>query len=233
MIVANIIPIAGVLWYDWDAAIIMSLYWTETLIIGFYALLRIISAPLKRISLKKRLGGICFFLLFFGWFCSGHGVAVVFLFFIYPHMKSDASWIPPAVPEDIYKPSWPGPLALYELGTDTIKLLYYLLPRTAIIMILSLIFSHGISFVLDYLIKGNRNTANLRELIAEPFARVIILHISVMIGGFVICVFKTNVVVLICLLLFKCCLDVSMYIRRQIKKVPNDEIEMLDGQRPK
>lgn len=230
LIVANMIPIGGVLWFGWDAAIIMSVYWTETLIIGFYALLRIISAPSQRISLRKKLGGTCFFLLFFGWFCSGLGVAVIFLFFVYPAITRDVCWIPPTVPEDIYIPSWPGPFMMYELGIDTIRLLRYLLPPKAIIMILSLVFSHGVSFVWDYLVKGNRSIANLKELTEEAFGRVIILHGAVMIGGFVICVFQTNVAALICLFLFKCWLDALMHMRRQSKRSSKtwtiDKIEM-------
>ncbi len=230
LIAANMIPIGGVLWFGWDAAIIMSVYWTETLIIGFYAVLRIISAPLERISLIKKLGGTCFFLWFFGWFCSGLGVAVIVLFFVYPHTTSEVCGIPPTVPEDIYKPSWPGPFALFELGIDTVRLLYYLLPSKVTIMICSLVLSHGVSFVWDYLVKGNRNKANLSGLIEEPFGRVIILHGAVMIGGFVLCLFQTNVAVLVCLLLFKCWLDASMHMRRQSKKAPEtlviDKIEM-------
>ena len=37
---ANLVPLLGVLLLDWDAAVIVLLYWTENVVIGFYNILR-------------------------------------------------------------------------------------------------------------------------------------------------------------------------------------------------
>ncbi len=41
---ANLIPIAGVLWLDWAVVDILLLYWTESVIIGVINVLRMISS---------------------------------------------------------------------------------------------------------------------------------------------------------------------------------------------
>jgi len=220
LIIANMIPIGGVLWYGWDTFVIVSLFWTETVIIGFFALLRIISAPVQRISSYKKLGGICFILFFLGGACSAFGFAIIFMFFVYPQWAPGAVPfpVPPTVPEDIYQPSWPGPLSAYKVGIDTARLLYYLLPSKVMIAIYSLVLSHGVSFVWDYLVKGKKRLADLKKLIEEPLTRVLVLYGGISVGFFSIVVFKTNVAGLIGLLLLKCWVDTGMYMRRQRKK---------------
>ena len=42
LVAVNLIPIAGVLWLDWDLASIIILYWLENLVIGFYTLLKML-----------------------------------------------------------------------------------------------------------------------------------------------------------------------------------------------
>ena len=44
LVVANVVPLVGVLWFGWDLFGVMWLYWAENGIIGAYALLRILTA---------------------------------------------------------------------------------------------------------------------------------------------------------------------------------------------
>jgi len=41
LLAANVIPLFGVLFLDWDAFSIVLLYWSENLVIGFYNILKI------------------------------------------------------------------------------------------------------------------------------------------------------------------------------------------------
>ena len=74
MLLANIPPIIGVLFFDWDPFAVVSLYWAETLIIGFYAILKIISAPERQIRLTHKLIGIPT--------CLHYMVRVVFFWYV-------------------------------------------------------------------------------------------------------------------------------------------------------
>ncbi len=218
MVLANIIPAIGVLFFKWDAFVIVSLYWIETLIIGFFAILRFIFAPVQRINFKKKLIGVPIFSWFLGWCLSAYGVAIIFLFVIFPNRNKPESEWPIVLPEgDYYKISWPGPFGMFELGVDTIRLLYIILPSIIIIPILFLTVSHVVSFVYDYLIKKRMRSADFKQLAGETVFRILAFHFSIMIGGFLISIFSPNITVLVCLVIFKCFIDVKMYLAQENK----------------
>ena len=43
LIAANLLPIVGVVYWGWDAFVLLMLYWLETAIIGFWTILRLVS----------------------------------------------------------------------------------------------------------------------------------------------------------------------------------------------
>jgi len=42
---ANLLPLAGVLFWSWDAFVLLMLYWLETAVIGFWTIVRVATAP--------------------------------------------------------------------------------------------------------------------------------------------------------------------------------------------
>jgi len=78
LVAANVVPLVGVVLLGWDAAVIVLLYWTENLVIGFYNILKMamVKAPHSTVQ-NSKLFVIPFFCLHFGAFCAGHG------FFLY------------------------------------------------------------------------------------------------------------------------------------------------------
>ncbi len=45
LLAANLVPFAGILFWGWDAFVLLALYWMETAVIGFWMILRIATAP--------------------------------------------------------------------------------------------------------------------------------------------------------------------------------------------
>jgi hypothetical protein len=90
LLIANVIPILGVAFWGWSLYEIMLCYWVENIVIGFYAILRIAKAKalnpdFKTIMTKAqqhnlKFGLIPFFILHYGSFTLGHGIAVYLLF---------------------------------------------------------------------------------------------------------------------------------------------------------
>ena len=78
IVIGNLIPILGVLFLGWSAGQILILYWIENAIVGFYALLRILSAQAEDTNLSGnvsgRLGVAAFFTVHYGIFWAVHGV---------------------------------------------------------------------------------------------------------------------------------------------------------------
>jgi hypothetical protein len=80
LVVANLFPLVGVVALEWSAGDLILLYWAENIVIGFYNLLRMLTA---RGEDKVGCGGRAFiagfFCVHFGGFCAGHGVFVMVL----------------------------------------------------------------------------------------------------------------------------------------------------------
>ena len=56
LITVNLIPLIGVLFNDWDAGLILLLYWSENLVLGGYNVLKILLRPAEHpIVLAGRL----------------------------------------------------------------------------------------------------------------------------------------------------------------------------------
>jgi hypothetical protein len=75
LIAANLLPILGVLYFDWDAFSIVALYWVENIVIGIINILKMIICDPKSLSFS-----IPFFALHYGFFCFICGVLVLTLF---------------------------------------------------------------------------------------------------------------------------------------------------------
>jgi hypothetical protein len=219
LVLANMVPIIGILFFDWDFLVVITIYWCENLIVGFFTICKFILAPRHQVSIRNKLLGIPLFSFLLGWFNAGYGVAIIFFFVIFPHATThETEWLAPLPEGDFFRVSWPGPLSLFELGIDAGKLMFYFLPLRALIAIGFLTISHGVVFVYDYLIRGDRNKVNLSYLITEPWSRVLILHLAIIIGGFLCILLKPNVVIIVCIVLIKCCVDSSLYLRQYKKK---------------
>lgn len=218
LVLMNIIPALGVLFFDWDVFVIVGIYWAESIIIGFYTLLKFIFAPSRIVSIIKKLIGIPIFSLFYGFFISGYGVVIIFFFVVFPsEFLQDHSLTPPIPEGDFLKVTWPGPFGLFQLGIDSGRIMYYTMPQRAVLVVFCLMISHGLSFVIDHILRGGRNYTDVRILLGPLTSRVLILHISLMIGGFLILIFKPHVTILVCMVLLKCLIDAKLYLSHQKK----------------
>ena len=75
LIAANMIPVAGTLFYGWELGTVLVLYWAESAIIGFYNLLKIAVIGRWLVLLAGP-----FFLGHFGGFMAGHFLFLYMLF---------------------------------------------------------------------------------------------------------------------------------------------------------
>jgi Family of unknown function (DUF6498) len=80
VLVADLIPLAGILWWDWDAFVLLMLYWMETAVIAFWALARVFmvaGGPYQSgisfiANMAPRLGLTFFFLVHASGFMGAH-----------------------------------------------------------------------------------------------------------------------------------------------------------------
>ena len=175
LLAANFVPVGGVLMLGWDLGAVMTLFWAENAVIGFYSLLKL--------GVISKWGIVFvgpFFVGHYGAFMAGH-----FLFIYYMFVRGiDSSATEGPVLEslgDLFVPLWPALLALAV--------------------------SHGISFYQNFL-KGKEHVGrSVGELMGEPYKRVVILHVTIIFGGWLILLLGSPLPALVLFLVLKTATD--------------------------
>lgn len=196
---ANAIPLLGVLFFKWDAFGIVLLYWSENVVVGFYNILKIALVKVK--EPKEHLGKlfmIPFFMVHFGGFTGIHGVFVLTMF-----GKSDGGFMD--------RTSWPCFFAFVQILLNVVREAFSIMTPAMRLGVLALFGSHGISFVYNYLIKGEYARTDPGKLMTAPYSRVVVMHVAIIAGGFVLVALKSPVGLLLVLVVLKTFVDVKLH----------------------
>ena len=86
--------------------------------------------------------------------------------------------------------------------------------------IAAIIASHLFSFFQNYLGKGEFRRTSAPALMAAPYGRIVVLHIAILFGAFVITALGSPVFLLILLIVGKIVLDAKLHLRSR-KKLRN------------
>jgi hypothetical protein len=186
LVFANAIPLFGVLFLGWKVFPLILLYWLENVIVGGFNVLRMLTAdPRDPIRWIGKAFLIPFFCVHFGGFTFVHGVFVFAMFGgpAYTHQ---------------FFPSLAGIFAAIR--------------QTGIgFAVLGLILSHGVSFVGNYLLGGEYRQASLQQLMSQPYGRVIVMHLVILGGGFLVLALHSPVPALAVLVLLKIAVDLRAH----------------------
>ena len=179
LIVANSIPLAGVLFLGWDVGEIMLLFWAESGVIGFYNLLKLI-----------RVAG--FGALLYGPFFLGHygGFMVGHLLFIYGFFGQSLGEV--------------SDVTVDRLLAD----LWILSPALA-----GFVISHGISYVTNFIGRREYVGKNAASQMGEPYKRIIVMHLTIIFGGFLSMLFSSALPALLLLIMLKVSTDLRGHLR--------------------
>ena len=80
LILANLVPLFGSLFFGWNLFSIIFIFWAENLVVGFYNIFRILKADGDKASIGAKIGSSIFFTFHYGIFTLVHGVFVFALF---------------------------------------------------------------------------------------------------------------------------------------------------------
>jgi hypothetical protein len=201
LIAANAVPLFGVIFLKWDVFYILFLYWAENLAIGFYNVLKMACVKVKNpIENLGKLFVIPFFMVHYGLFTAVHGV-FIFAFFGKEH----------AINSSAHRETWPCFLSIIQMLINTATDAMQAVPLQVRLAVLSLFISHGVSFVYNYLINGEYARTNSGILMATPYGRVVIMHVTILIGGILLQVTGSPAALLIILIGLKTFIDVSLH----------------------
>ena len=199
LVVANLFPLYGVLFQGWQVFPIVLLYWLENVVVGVFFILRIVAASpgedASPTALEQQMGRaaklflVPFFAVHYGIFTLVHGVFVLVLF-----GRETGQMVP------------------------SVSLVFSAITRYSLVLALvALTASHAFSFVVNYLGKGEYRGADLGTLARAPYSRVVVLHLAILGGGFLVMWLQSPVAGLVLLLALKTGLDVAAHLREHRK----------------
>ena len=204
LLLANLLPVIGVLWFGWDVGSVVVLYWVENLIVGVYTVLRMLTAGGVHALFK-----IAFFCLHYGIFCAIHGMFVLKL--------TGFAGIGPAAAVAY---SWPGPLVVIEKFITLSQQILAAAPGQFVWACIALLISHGASFLLLFIGQQEFRHTTVNRLMTAPYRRITVLHIAVIAGGFLVRQLNSPLGLLLALVALKTGMDIMLHIRSHRKAGP-------------
>jgi hypothetical protein len=159
LLCANALPILGVLFGGWDLVEILFAYWAENAVIGFFSLFKMIFAP------DDTRGWLIILTVF---------MKIIGCAFFIVHFGGFTAAHGAMLYAIFHE--------FLNLQIQPLELLYM-----GRYVVTALFISHGYSFVVNYLIKGERYQTKGNDPMFEPYRRVIVMHLTLVFGtGFII-----------------------------------------------
>jgi hypothetical protein len=200
LIVANLIPLVGVLFFGWNVWMILIVYWLENGVVGVFNILKMLkaegapgdaSANLRMngrpVNDVAKAGLIPFFIVHYGIFWAVHGVFV----FTLPLFGS--------------------------METDAVDMTTGFEPLTIPFAVLALSVSHGISYWFNFVKGGEYRRVSAAGQMFAPYGRLVVLHVTIIIGGMAIAITGAPAAVVAILVVLKTTLDVGFHLAEHRK----------------
>ena len=196
LVVANAIPLLGVLFLGWNVWTILIVYWLENGIVGAFNIAKISKAqgPYEGSTSSMRLNGrsmsdvanarsglIPFFILHYGIFWAVHGVFVLMLP-VFGGIDSTTDM---------------------TIGAD---------PLTILFAIVALTISHGVSYVFNFIGRGEYLRVSPAAQMFAPYGRLVVLHVTIIFGAIAIGMTGAPEAALVVLVGLKTLMDVGFHL---------------------
>ncbi len=196
LIVANLIPLVGVIFLGWSVWTILIVYWLENGIVGGFNFLKILRAEGtegeshwtvngRDAASMSRSGLASFFAMHYGIFWFVHGIFVLTL------------------------PLWMGAASdkqAIDPGAD---------PVAIVLAVIALFISHGLSYRFDYIGGGEYKRVTPSAQMFAPYGRMLVLHMTIILGALAISETGAPVTAIVILVLFKTALDLALHLRER------------------
>ena len=185
----NLVPLLGVLFLGWNVYSILILYWVENGIVGAVNVLKMARAEgiertrgdSDRVTGAQRGGLIAFFVMHYGIFWVVHGV-FVFVGTLFAIGLTQGS----------------GPARGFSIDW---------LP----VAILGLVVVHLATYYFTFIRGGEYLRVSPDRQMWEPYPRVVVLHVVILLGGFVTAWLGQPVALVALLVVVKTVIDLALY----------------------
>jgi len=206
LVVANLVPLIGVLFFGWNVWMILIVYWLENGVVGVFNVLKMLKAqgPSDG-STSMRVNGvpaatmsraalIPFFIVHYGIFWLVHGIFV---------------WTLPV-------------FGTFESSTAATDLTTGFDPITIPLAVLVLTISHGVSYWFNFIKGGEYLRTSVARQMGAPYGRLVVLHVTIIIGGMAIAFTGAPAAAVAVLVGLKTVLDVGFHLaeHRKVATLP-------------
>lgn len=206
LIAANALPLLGVVFWQWDAFLLLALYWMETAIVGFWTILLIAIVPHDVVGPKARQTSRWFLVPFFIAH-SGIFMTVHFMFL----------WA-------LFAGNWParvsGPTSFLQAVVIETGLWVPLVALFIARGVSSLLGAFGSVLLPAWLVPPKAVTDvkpaddspfSDKRLLGGFYTRIVVMHLAILFGGFVATVFG-NIGPLILMVAIKTAIDLRWHL---------------------
>lgn len=194
LILVNVVPLAGVLWFGWRMFDVLMLFWMESVVIGVINLLRM-AVRLFGAGELKGVVLIPFFTVHYFGFCAAHGLILVLVFG------------PPGLsPAQVLGASGFFEIIRQLLSEPTL--------RWGLIAIAA---SHLFSFLANFLWAGEWRHTGIDVLMGAPYGRIMLMHVVLVIGAAIFMAIGQPIYALALLVALKILADASTHLRERRK----------------
>ena len=183
-IAAALVLAYGVLALDWPPYWILALFWLENVVIGFATLAKLVFAGIRVGQPVGTLAMAAFFCVHYGLFCTVHGVFVASLFG--PQRGGEMSATLARMVGDVVR-DVPGALALASI---------------VIAVVLDLV-----QWLVAH--RDDENPKLVAETMHAPYGRIVILHVVILGGAFLMQLFKAPAAAVLLLIALKLLADLG------------------------
>lgn len=153
LLVANILPLLGVILWDWKVFDILLVFWIENVIIGIFNVVKMLGW-VQHCRLYIALPIVPFFVLHYGSFTSGHGILIMAVFGGKNKASLDTIW------QTLHEGGW-----------------------NMYISIGGIFLSHLFSFITNFIGKREIERTHIGLLMEAPYGRIVVMHLTIIIGG--------------------------------------------------
>jgi hypothetical protein len=223
LVAFNLIPLAGVLFWGWNVATLLVLYWVENGIVGILNVPKMLLAdgpdePATRVVAVRGVGPVTvgrsgmtakaalipFFLVHYGIFWLVHGVFV----FALPQFVGAAAG--PTFAPDVFGPGFdPQTFEGVIVQTRSVGPDLSAVAWAAV----GLAISHTASFLINFVGRGEYRKVSVARQMFAPYGRLVILHLTILFGAFLSLTIGSPIGAIVVLVLLKTAVDLAFHVR--------------------
>ncbi|MBK9243874.1 MAG: hypothetical protein IPM30_03290 [Burkholderiales bacterium] len=154
-----VVMAVGIVLFGWPTFTVLALYWLENVIIGGFTALRILAAGGATGRYGESLATTVFFCVHYGLFCAVHGIFVATLF---GGIDAVGGFVEPLL------------LMIGRIAGDRIGLL----------VVAAMVAAAAIDAWQAMAAVDADDARAVRSIMAEPYGRIVVLHVVLIAGGF-------------------------------------------------